>query len=106
MHDNNFLYILFGTNSHDYFSNVYRVDVKTLESKCLLDSVRLNETSNIREREHLNSAYPNGFLTGRYRQEIVLYSDKIYVFGGGDREGDASSLDIVSPPPSLGVTGT
>ena len=87
---------MFGTNSNDYFSNVYKVDAKTLESKCLLDSARLNETTNIREREILNTTYPNAFLAGRYRQEIILYNDKIFVFGGGDGEGDSSSLDIVS----------
>jgi len=31
----------------------------------------------------LNARYPNQFLDGRYRQEVVFYKNKFYTFGGG-----------------------
>ncbi|CAF0839649.1 unnamed protein product [Brachionus calyciflorus] len=90
-----YLYILFGTNAVQYCSNVYRVNIKTLESEKLFDSIELVENSNFRELENLNDIYPNDFLYGRYRQEVIHFENKLYTFGGGKIDGDAHSLDTL-----------
>ena len=71
--DKNNLYLLFGTDGHKYFSDVFRVDLRNLNSVCLFQS-----------RDHLLSKkFPENFLNGRFRQGVVFYDDKLYVFGGG-----------------------
>ena len=90
-----FLYILFGTNSREYCSNVYRVNIKTLESKKLFDSVELLENANFTRQLELDELYPDEFLSGRYRQEVVHYENKLYTFGGGKIDGDSYSLEIL-----------
>ncbi len=80
----NDLYILFGTNARIYCSNVYKINLKTLESTKLFDSVALSDSvMNFTMISELNARYPNQFLDGRYRQEVVFYKNKFYTFGGG-----------------------
>lgn len=88
-----YLYILFGTNAVHYCSNVYRVNIKTLESVKLFDSIDLIENSSFSQLNKLNQLYPNGFLYGRYRQEVIHYDNKMYTFGGGKIDGDAHPFD-------------
>ncbi|RNA40279.1 kelch domain-containing 10 -like protein [Brachionus plicatilis] len=87
------LYILFGTNAVQYCSNVYRVNIKTLESVKLFDSIELIENATVADTHRLNQLYPNDFLTGRYRQEVVYYENKLYTFGGGKIDGDAHCFE-------------
>jgi hypothetical protein len=92
----NDLYILFGTNSQIYCSNVYKINMKTFECKKLFDSIELiNKTTNFSSIVALNNEYPNEFLSGRYRQEVVHYKGKIYAFGGGIKDGDSCSMELV-----------
>ena len=90
------MYILFGTTSRKYCSNVYKINIKTLESILLFDSLELIETANYTSYLTLQTEYPDDFLVGRYRQEVVLYKFKIYVFGGGKFDGDSFSFFQVS----------
>lgn len=90
------MYCLFGTNAREYCSNVYRIDMRTLEIVTLFDSISLIENANFIEMEQLNAAYPNDFLFGRYRQEVVHYDNKLFAFGGGKIDGDAYGFDSVS----------
>ena len=90
-----FLYCLFGTNARVYCSNVYRIDLRTLETATLFDSISLVENANFIEMEQLSAAYPNEFLFGRYRQEVVHHDHKLYALGGGKIDGDAYGFDIV-----------
>jgi hypothetical protein len=71
--------------------------LKTLESKKLFDSLELNDKaeSSFLMRRQLELAYPNDFLEGRYRQEVVHYKNKAFAFGGGKRDGDSYPLDLV-----------
>jgi hypothetical protein len=89
------LYILFGTDARTYCSNVYRVNIRTLESKKLFDSIELLHKANFTRQIELNQMYPDEFLLGRYRQEVVHYKGKFYVFGGGKIDGDSYPLDKV-----------
>lgn len=91
----NFLYCLFGTNSHIYCSNVYRINIKTLEVKTLFDSISLLENANFIELNQLEQTYPNDFLRGSYRQEVVHYKNKLYTFGGGKIDGGAHGFQNV-----------
>jgi hypothetical protein len=92
----NDLYILFGTNSRIYCSNVYKINMKTLECKKLFDSVELiNKSMNYTDTLALNNEYPNDFLIGRYRQEVLHHDGKIYAFGGGKNDGDSCSMELV-----------
>ena len=59
---NNHLYILFGTTSSDFYSNVYRVNLITLESVKLFDTEQLKNTA---DQLNLENEYPNRFLDGR-----------------------------------------
>ena len=88
----NFIYILFGTNSQEYYSNVYKIDIRTLQSEKLFDSIQLKDSANFSTLRQLDIDYPNNFLAGRYRQEVIIHEDKIYVFGGGNSDGDAYNL--------------
>jgi hypothetical protein len=90
------LYILFGTTSRTYVCNIYKINLKTLESEKLFDSLELTRTESFRELETLNRDYPNDFLKGLYRQEVIHYKNKFYVFGGGNSEGMAYPFDTVS----------
>lgn len=47
--------------------------------------------------EQLAEAYPNEFLFGRYRQEVVHHDRKLYAFGGGKIDGDAYGFENVLP---------
>lgn len=91
-----YLYILFGTNAVQYCSNVYRINIKTLESVKLFDSIELVENATVADMHRLNQLYPDDFLTGRYRQEVVYYENKLYTFGGGKIDGDAHSFENVN----------
>lgn len=92
----NFMYILFGTDSHQYCTNVYRINLKTLESSTLFDSLKLiDNASNFTQLNELNERYPNNFLDGRYRQEVIHYKNKLYAFGGGAFTGEAYILSEV-----------
>ena len=46
-------------------------------------------------QNELSVKYPNEFLDGRYRQEVIFYKNKFYAFGGGNIDGDAYNLDQV-----------
>jgi hypothetical protein len=61
----------------------------------LFDSTELIHHASFRELEALNQEYPNDFLKGLYRQEVVHYKNKFYVFGGGNSEGMAYPFDTV-----------
>ena len=62
----------------------------------MFDSISLKESvTNFMMMNELNAKYPNNFLEGRYRQEVVYYKNKFYTFGGGNIEGDAYKLDEV-----------
>lgn len=87
-----YLYILFGTNSRIYTSNVYRVNIETLHCECLFNSGNLLEKASYFRQVQLSDEYPEDFLLGRYRQEVVIHDRKIYVFGGGKNNGDVFSL--------------
>lgn len=89
------MYSLFGTNAREYCSNVYRIDLRTLECRTLFDSISLLENANFIEMTQLAEAYPNEFLFGRYRQEVVHYDRKLYAFGGGKIDGDAYGFENV-----------
>jgi hypothetical protein len=91
----NDLYVLFGTNVREYFSNVYRINLNKLESVKLFDSIKLLDNANMTQLEMLKKEYPDDFLYGRYRQECVYYENKIYAFGGGKNDGDAYPLEKV-----------
>lgn len=92
----NYLYILFGTNSHQYCTNVYKINLKSLESSKLFDSIELRDNvSNFTQLNELNQKYPNNFLDGRYRQEVIYYKNKLYAFGGGSITGEAYVLSEV-----------
>ena len=43
----NFLYVMFGTNSRQYVSNVYRINIETLVSECLFNSKKILENANL-----------------------------------------------------------
>ncbi len=50
----------------------------------MFDSVALGDSvMNFTMISELNARYPNQFLDGRYRQEVVFYKNKFYTFGGG-----------------------
>jgi hypothetical protein len=87
---------MFGTNARNYFCNVYRINIRTLVSKKLFDSIELTANANFTAaRTQLDEVYPDEFLLGRYRQETVVYNNKIYVFGGGKLDGDSFPMDRV-----------
>ena len=92
----NFLYLLFGTNASIYCSNVYKINIHTLESFKLFDSVEIREKAGYIELMHLQAEYPDDFLMGRYRQEVAFYNSKIYVFGGGKIDGMCYPLQKVA----------
>ncbi len=91
----NDLYILFGTTSRTYVCNIYKINLKTLKSEKLFDSVQMTENESYYGLMALNEEYPNEFLKGLYRQEVVHYKNKFYVFGGGNAEGNAYPFDLV-----------
>lgn len=66
-----------------------------MESEKLFDSIELIENATVADMHRLNQLYPNDFLNGRYRQEVVYYENKLYTFGGGKIDGDAHSLENV-----------
>ncbi|CAF1560247.1 unnamed protein product [Adineta ricciae] len=71
------LYILCGTNSWIYNSDVYDIDLPNL--KCQQIGSTFDEIEDPSE-------------TGRYRQEAYLHQNKIYLFGGGGVSGISFSL--------------
>ena len=80
----NYIYILFGTNSRVYTSNVYKINIETLHCECLFNSVDMIENvPSYHTLIELNRQYPEEFLQGRYRQDVVVFNKKIIVFGGG-----------------------
>ena len=91
----NYIYIIFGTNARIYTSSVYRINIETLKSECLFDSIQMIENASHIKRIQLDNEYPDDFLAGRYRQEVVMYNKKVYVFGGGKNNGDAFNLKKV-----------
>ena len=86
---------MFGTNSRIYTSNVYRINIETLFTECLFDSSKLLENASFRMQEELSIQYPDDFLMGRYRQDIILHERNIFVFGGGKSDGDSFPLSKV-----------
>lgn len=60
-----YLYAVGGTDGQVYSIDVHRLDLRTRQWQRLSDD--LNEDS----------------IPARYRHEIAIYDDKIYVFGGG-----------------------
>jgi hypothetical protein len=56
---------MFGTSSREYCSNVYKINIATLESEKLFDSLQILEENYFNE-DGLNDQYPNQFLHGRY----------------------------------------
>lgn len=66
------LYIMFGTDGFSFHSHVYEIELKS--NTCKL----VNQT--LQEKDITDSG------NGRYRQEIVVWRNKIYVFGGGGYE--------------------
>jgi hypothetical protein len=91
----NYLYYMCGTDSQMYCTNVYRIDITTLESRQLFDSIELIQNSSYIETLNLQQQYPDDFLAGRYRQEAVVYNEKIYILGGGKFDGDCFPLNKV-----------
>lgn len=91
----NYLYYMCGTDAQQYCTNVYRIDITKLESVKLFDSIELFQNSSYIETQHLMQQYPDDFLAGRYRQEAVVYNEKIYLFGGGKFDGDCFPLNKV-----------
>ncbi|CAF0761007.1 unnamed protein product [Didymodactylos carnosus] len=77
---NEYLYILCGTNSVRYNTDVYEIHLPTMKSK------KIGTTFD--EIEDPVDA-------GRYRQEAVLYENKILLFGGGGVSGISFSLKII-----------
>ncbi|CAF4719053.1 unnamed protein product [Rotaria sp. Silwood1] len=75
---NNHLYILCGTNRWSYNTNVYDIYLPTLE--CTQIGYTFDEIEEFNEN-------------GRYRQEIYLYDNKIFLFGGGGSSGTSFSLE-------------
>lgn len=62
-----YLYILFGTKSSaEFSSNVYQVNLNTLESKHVFNSTNLLNTGNFIQQQQIAQQYPDSFLTGRY----------------------------------------
>lgn len=90
-----YLYIMFGTNGAQYNCNVYRVNLKSFESERLFDSLRLIEDARFYQTALAAEQYPDDFLLGRYRQEVVFYAGKIYAFGGGNHTGECMSLALL-----------
>lgn len=90
-----YLYLLCGTDSRRYSTNVYKIDMKTLESVKLFDSVQIIDKATYIEYSHLQVEYPDDFLLGRYRQEIAFYGSKIYTLGGGKLDGYCFPLNKV-----------
>jgi len=72
------LYILCGTNSWAYNSNVYDIYLPNL--KCQHIGHTFDEIEDPSE-------------SGRYRQEAYLYNNKIFLFGGGGVSGISFSLE-------------
>ena len=71
--------------------------MKTLITEKLLDSVELiSQNDSFFALQALNEQYPNDFLKGLYRQEVIHYNNKFYVFGGGNIEGTAYPFDLVN----------
>ncbi|KAI0980353.1 hypothetical protein GJ496_001089 [Pomphorhynchus laevis] len=68
----NHLYILFGTNGFVFYSAVYQIDTKTYRCKKVCSTLREKEL--------------NGINGGRYRQEIAVKDNQIFVFGGAGSE--------------------
>jgi hypothetical protein len=64
--NNEYLYVLFGTTGHAYHSNVYKINLKTLESVKLFDSDELKQTESFIQQQELEVQYPNNFLNGRH----------------------------------------
>jgi len=77
LHDDH-LYILCGTNSWIYNSDVY--DIYLPDLKCQHIGFTFDEVEDPSE-------------TGRYRQEAYLYDNKIFLFGGGGVSGISYSLE-------------
>lgn len=74
------LYILCGTNSAMYNSDVYDIHLPTLT--CTQIGFTFDEIEET-------------FENGRYRQEAYLHDNKIYVFGGGGTSGISFSLETL-----------
>lgn len=78
--DGKFLYAIGGTSGFDYSSDVYRLDLKT------------------RVWQLLHQSQPQVIAddpAGRYRHELALYNDAIYLFGGGTAN---STFDLITIP--------
>ncbi|CAF4475798.1 unnamed protein product [Rotaria socialis] len=75
---NDHLYILCGTNRWSYNTNVYDIHLPTLT--CTQIGHTFDEIDEFNEN-------------GRYRQEVYLYDQKIFVFGGGGGSGISYSLE-------------
>ncbi|CAF2833928.1 unnamed protein product [Rotaria sp. Silwood2] len=75
---NDHLYILCGTNRWNYNTNVYDVHLPTLV--CTQIGYTFDEIEDFTEN-------------GRYRQEVYLYDNKIFLFGGGGSSGVSFTLE-------------
>ncbi|CAF0966121.1 unnamed protein product [Rotaria sordida] len=74
------LYILCGTNSWSYNSDVYDIHLPTLTCKHI---------------GHTFDEIEDPSETGRYRQEAYLYKNKIFLFGGGGVSGISFSFEYL-----------
>ena len=60
------------------------INIETLHCECLFNSVDMIENvPSYHTLIELNRQYPEEFLQGRYRQDVVVFNKKIIVFGGG-----------------------
>ncbi|UJR21517.1 hypothetical protein I4U23_024602 [Adineta vaga] len=75
-----YLYILCGTSSWHYHSNVYEIHLPTMRSTQI--GYTFDETED-----------PSG--NGRYRQEAHIHDNQIFLFGGGSNSGLTFSLEYL-----------
>lgn len=68
----NKLFVLFGSDGYSFRSSVYRIDLDTLTCKLVSRALREKDPE---------------MRSGRYRQDIGVYKDNIFVFGGGGYDG-------------------
>ena len=102
--DEDHLYILCGTNSWVYNTDVYDVHLPTLTSTKIGDTFDEIEDpsetgrSATEKRDMKNPFVHHRPSLFRYRQEAFLNNRKIFVFGGGGVSGISYSLENVRLP--------
>ncbi|CAF1041274.1 unnamed protein product [Adineta ricciae] len=75
-----YLYVLCGTDSWRYYSDVYEIHLPTL--CCTQIGHTFDETEDTTGN-------------GRYRQEAYIYADQIFLFGGGSNSGVAFAFELL-----------